>query len=197
VKKISVNSARLARAAVLVAFVSCKGGSTQPPEPSVATTLAANSSQTITGVAGAVVTPAPSVIVRDQNGSPMAGASVTFAVASGGGSVSGASVVTDASGVATVGGWTLGPVAGANVLNATSGTLGAVAFTATSTAGAAASLTRSAGDNQSVVAGTAVPIRPAVLVKDANGNIWWIATHKEDLTEQQIAQRMAGARATQ
>jgi len=34
-------------------------------------------------------------------------------------------------------------------------------------------------------------------VKDANGNIWWIATHKEDLSEQQIAQRMAGARATQ
>jgi PhnB protein len=33
-------------------------------------------------------------------------------------------------------------------------------------------------------------------VKDANGNIWWISTHKEDLTEAQIAERMAGARGT-
>ena len=28
-------------------------------------------------------------------------------------------------------------------------------------------------------------------VKDANGNIWWIATHKEDLTAEQIGQRVA------
>ena len=100
----------------------------------------------------------------------MAGAPVTFAVASGGGSVSGASVVTDGSGVAAVGSWTLGPATGANVLTATSGTLGGVTFTATSTPGAAASLAKNAGDNQSVVSGTAVPIRPSVLVKDANGN---------------------------
>ncbi len=28
-------------------------------------------------------------------------------------------------------------------------------------------------------------------VKDANGNTWWIATHKEDLSEAQIGERMA------
>ena len=28
-------------------------------------------------------------------------------------------------------------------------------------------------------------------VKDANGNVWWISTHKEDLSEAQIAQRAA------
>ncbi|MDQ3242465.1 MAG: hypothetical protein M3Q09_01895 [Gemmatimonadota bacterium] len=124
----------------------------------------------VTGVAGAVVAPPPSVIVNDQNGSPMGGATVTFAVVSGGGSVSGATVTTDASGIATVGSWTLGPSTGANVLNATSGTLGGVAFTATSTAGAAASLAKTAGDNQTAAAGSAVPIPPSVLVKDANGN---------------------------
>ncbi len=100
----------------------------------------------------------------------MGGASVTFAVVSGGGSVSGATVITNASGIATVGSWTLGPVTGANVLNATSGTLTGVAFTATSTAGAAASLARNSGDNQTAAAGTPVPVRPSVLVKDASGN---------------------------
>jgi PhnB protein len=28
-------------------------------------------------------------------------------------------------------------------------------------------------------------------VKDSNGNIWWVATHKEDLTAEQIGQRIA------
>jgi PhnB protein len=28
-------------------------------------------------------------------------------------------------------------------------------------------------------------------VKDYNGNIWWIATHKEDLTAEQLGQRVA------
>jgi PhnB protein len=31
-------------------------------------------------------------------------------------------------------------------------------------------------------------------VKDANGNIWWIATHKEDLSPEEIGRRMAGER---
>ena len=138
--------------------------------PLVATTLTAKSSTSLTGVAGTVVTPPPSVIVTDQNGSPMGGTGVTFSVVSGGGSVTEGSAVTTAAGVATVGSWTLGPVAGANVLNATAGSLAAVAFTATSTAGAAASLAKNAGDNQSGAGGTAVPIPPSVIVKDANGN---------------------------
>ena len=33
-------------------------------------------------------------------------------------------------------------------------------------------------------------------VKDANGNTWWIASHKEDLPADEIARRMAGARQT-
>ena len=132
--------------------------------------MLANSSTTLSGVAGAVVTPAPSVIVKDQNGSPMGGVAVTFATTSGGGSVSGASVVTDASGIATVGSWTLGAAAGSNVLTASSGSLPGVSFTATSTPGAPASLTKNSGDNQAAAAGSAVAIPPSVLVKDANGN---------------------------
>src|SRR5437773_592403 len=30
-------------------------------------------------------------------------------------------------------------------------------------------------------------------VKDANGNMWWIATHKEDVSEEEMKRRMAGA----
>ncbi len=139
--------------------------------PSVATALAANSAVTVTGVVGAPVAPPPSVIVTDQNGSPMAGASVTFSVVSGGGSVSGATVTTNGSGIATIGSWTLGPVAGSNVLSAASGTLTVVTFTATSTAGVAASLAKNVGDNQTAPPGSAVPIPPSVIVKDANGNL--------------------------
>jgi hypothetical protein len=168
VKKASLSAARLAPVFLLLAFTNCSSDTkTGPP---VATTLAANSSASITGVAGSVVTPPPSVVIEDQNGSPMSGVTVTFAVASGGGSVSGATAISDASGIATVGSWTLGPTAGPNVLNATSGTLSVVAFTATSTAGAAASLAKNAGDNQSASAGSAVTVPPAVIVKDANGN---------------------------
>ncbi len=168
-KSLSVFPARVAQAFFLVAFIGCGGGG-EPTDPLVATTLEANSPMSITGAAGSVVTPAPSVIVKDQNGSPIGGTTVTFTVANGGGSVSGATVTTDASGMATVGSWTLGPVAGTNVLTATSGGLATVTFTATSVAGIPASIAKNAGDNQTASAGSAVPIPPSVLVKDANGN---------------------------
>lgn len=163
----------IARAAVAILVVACIGcsGDTTQPDPSVATTIAANSATSITGAAGGAATPAPSVIVKDQNGAPMGGAPVTFTVVSGGGTVSGATVTTDASGIATVGAWTLGPAIGENVLSAVTAALPPVTFTATSSAGAAASVTKNGGDNQTATAGTAVATPPSVLVKDANGNV--------------------------
>ena len=94
------------------------------------TSISANSSTSQTGSSGAAVAEPPSVIVRDQNGEPLSGASVTFAVTGGGGSVTGASGVTNAAGVATVESWTLGTVVGANTLTASSGNLPSVTFTA-------------------------------------------------------------------
>ncbi|HUQ48376.1 MAG TPA: hypothetical protein VM053_09060 [Gemmatimonadaceae bacterium] len=166
-KIFSVSATRLVSTFLLLGFISCKGEGTAPP---VATTLSANSSTSINGVAGAAVSPPPSVVVLDQRGAPMAGESVTFAVTSGGGVVSGATVVSDVSGIATVGAWTLGPLAGANVLTASSGTLPTVSFTATAAAGAATSLSKNAGDLQTAVAGSAVAVPPSVILKDANGN---------------------------
>jgi hypothetical protein len=63
------------------------------------------------------------VIVRDQNGAPLSGVSVTFAVTGG-------AVLTNDAGVATVGTWTVGSAGGANTLSASSGNLPAVTFTA-------------------------------------------------------------------
>ena len=98
----------------------------------VATTLEANSETTITSPPGAPVTVLPSVIVKDEEGNVMSGATVTFAVTSGGGTVTGATQTTNSLGVATVGGWTLGSVPGPNTLTATVSGLTPLLFTASS-----------------------------------------------------------------
>ncbi|MEP6999085.1 MAG: Ig-like domain-containing protein, partial [bacterium] len=69
-----------------------------------------------TAHAGTSVAVAPSVIVTDVGGNPVQGAAVTFAVSSGGGSATAATTSTNAAGVATVGSWTLGTLAGTNTL---------------------------------------------------------------------------------
>ena len=73
------------------------------------------------------------MIVKDGSGTPMSAVSVTFAVVSGGGSVTGATAVTNSAGVATVGSWTLGNSAGPNSLSATVTGLPSATFTATAT----------------------------------------------------------------
>jgi hypothetical protein len=61
----------------------------------------------------------PAVLVTDADNNPVAGVAVTFAVASGGGSVIGGSQATNAAGIATVGAWMLGSMPGLNTLTAT------------------------------------------------------------------------------
>src|SRR5438094_908758 len=84
----------------------------------------------------------------------------------------GASRTRDASGVATVGSWTLSGTAGPNTLTATSTGLSGspVTFSATGTAGTAAMIAANSATSQSATAGTAVSTPPSVIVKDANGN---------------------------
>lgn len=108
-----------------------------------------------TVAAGSAAPVPPSVVVKDAFGNTKSGATVTFAVASGGGSVSGATQTSDANGVATVGAWTLGGAAGTNTLTATvsgSGIAGnPVTFTATATAATAPTLLfQESFDNTSV-----------------------------------------------
>ena len=124
-----------------------------------------------TAVAGTAVTTAPRVRVVDGSGNPVSGLAVTFTVISGGGSVTGATDVTGNDGIAEVGSWTLGSTPGANTLKATcAGLSGSLTFTATGTSGPAVKIALNAGDNQSAVAGSTVPVVPSVKVTDAGGN---------------------------
>lgn len=123
--------------------------------------------------AGTAVAMPPAVVVKDGFNNVKAGAIVTFAVASGGGSVTKPIDTTDASGIALVGSWILG-AAGANTLTATvtgPGITGNPAtFTATATpVGAPANVVVFVGDNQTGLVGFAVNVRPAVRVTDAAG----------------------------
>ena len=126
-------------------------------------------------VATAVPIP-PAVRILDALGNGVAGTGVTFAVTSGGGSVTGATTSADADGVARVGSWTLGTAAGTgnNTLSATviDGPLvgSTVSFTASAAAGAASTLTVVAGAGQTATVNTPVPVPPRVVVRDQYGN---------------------------
>jgi adhesin/invasin len=85
---------------------------------------------------GTAVATAPAVVVRDARGNGVPGVTVTFAPGAGSGTVTGATVVTGSTGVATVGGWTLGTAAGTQILTASAPGLAAATFTATATPGA-------------------------------------------------------------
>jgi hypothetical protein len=159
----SVRGFRTMLTAVLVA--AC--GESTPPL--VATTVTAQAGTPPTGVVGTTITPA--AIVSDQNGNPLSGVTVAFAITSGGGSLTGsATTTTDANGVATVSGWTLGTVSGPNSMTATAGQLPAVLFQVTATAGAPAAVAKVAGDNTLATPGTAVTPLPTVRVTDTYGN---------------------------
>ena len=83
--------------------------------------------------AGTVVPIAPRVAVVDAQGNtvPQAGAVVTFAVSSGGGTVAVSHAETDASGEASPGSWTLGTVTGEHRLTASLPSGASVTFLAT------------------------------------------------------------------
>lgn len=88
-------------------------------------------------LAGSTVSVNPEVTISDQFANPIAGLPVTFLVVAGGGTISGASVNTDAAGHATVGSWTIAangsvPADGkyVNQLQASAPSAGAVTFVA-------------------------------------------------------------------
>lgn len=85
-----------------------------------ATQIARHSVSPQSASVGAAVAAPPSVLVRDASLNPVAGVAVTFAVTAGGGSITPTTpILTDATGVATLTRWTLGPVAGPNTVTAT------------------------------------------------------------------------------
>lgn len=161
----------VARALILasaVALASCDSTA-----PAVATTVVPRPGSPTTAVVGTTIT--PGVLVSDQDGNPMGGVTVTFAVqapANGpAGSITGSSTtVTDANGIASVSGWTLGTTTGSQTLRATVTELPPVDLTVTATVGAAALITKVSGDNTAAESGAGVTTLPKVRVADAFNN---------------------------
>ena len=111
--------------------------------------------------------PQPLVVqVTDQGGNPIAGVSVTFSAPSG--TFTGTPATTDANGNATVN-YTTGTSVGAVTITPSVNAL-STQITANVTAGAAATLTISGGNNQAGPAGTTLPQPLTVVVTDQYAN---------------------------
>ena len=83
-----------------------------------ATQISISSGDNQTGPSNAALPVAPAVLVRDAGSNPVSGVLVVFSVVSGGGKITNATQVTNGSGIATLGNWTLGASAGANSIQA-------------------------------------------------------------------------------
>ena len=110
----------------------------------------------------------PGVRVVDQYGNAVQGVTVTFEVIAGGGTLEGATQLSNALGIATVGRWNLG-APGANTLRASSGTLTPVTYTINQQSRVPAEVVLSAGQNQTAMVGSNVPVPPSVIVKNDVG----------------------------
>ena len=136
--------------------------------------LSVNGGNNQTGTAGSNLPTAPSVIARDASNNPVQGVTVFFSVMSGGGTVTNASEVTNAQGIASAGTWRLGSSTGTQLLSAQVPQAGVtnnpIVFTATAGAGAPASVTALSATTQSTPLGALVSSVPSVVVRDAVGN---------------------------
>ncbi len=107
------------------------GTSPTPPSALVGTVLTARASEVTAGCFSRIVPDTPVVVLRDSSGAVVAGATVNFAVLTGGGGLSATTRTTDAQGRAGVA-WTLG-AGGTQTVSASTGTLTPVTFSATGT----------------------------------------------------------------
>src|SRR5690606_19045223 len=139
-----------------------------------AAALAITTAPAASAQSGIALTTQPVLQVVDGAGNPVsqAGITVTAAIASGGGTLSGTTAVaTDAQGVATFGNLALSGLAGPRTLSfSATGLATATSGSIALTAGAAASLAISAGNGQTGTAGSPLPVNPQVRVTDLSGN---------------------------
>jgi len=172
-----VRSRALAALLVLTTAACFPGGVTT--DSRVASNVSANTVPASPASVSTAAAPLPSVIIKDKKGKPVAGIPVTFAVTAGGGSVSGASQTTNAQGIATVGGWMLGPTVGNQTLLATpeplpensaaADKLPTVTFSVDARPAAPSQMTK-INDGQTGTVGTALAQQVGVLLKDGAGN---------------------------
>lgn len=119
--------------------------------------------------AGVVLATTPEFVVKDEQGSTMAGVPVSVTVTAGGGSLVNAPSVTS-SGNTAIGQWTLGAKVGVNSVTISVAGVAPVVITVTSTAGAAAKLLATSPTTLSGTVGQAVAAAPSATVTDAFDN---------------------------
>ncbi|MEZ4589374.1 MAG: Ig-like domain-containing protein [Gemmatimonadales bacterium] len=141
--------------------------------PPVSMAVAQGEGQSL--VVGQAVQVLPAVRVADAQDRPVPGVVLLFTAGFDSGVIRGGTATTDASGIATLGGWTLGPMAGTQYVIVTppsgSGIAPAnLAVSVTAVPAAPRTIVKVAGDNQVVPPGVAVPVRPTVEVRDQFGN---------------------------
>ncbi|MEX2529748.1 MAG: hypothetical protein WD960_03160 [Gemmatimonadota bacterium] len=116
-------------------------GSLQPVEIRATAAAASRSLDIVEGgethsaPAGTPISPSPAVRLRDSEGTPVEGATVTFEVVEGGGTVSPAEVTTGGDGTARLGEWRLGSSPGWNRVRASASGAVPVGFSAQGLAG--------------------------------------------------------------
>jgi hypothetical protein len=139
--------------------------------PAAAAAIVVDAGDAQTGVAGAALANPFVARVNDALGNAVPGASVTWAVATGGGSLGGTISTTDAAGKAQTT-LTLGVAVGSNTVTATSAGLtgSPLTFNATGTAGTATKLVFSTQPTNAV-AGVNLSPAPVVQAQDANNNV--------------------------
>ncbi len=143
------------------------GESTGPPKPS---SIAPDATTIADGMAGIVMSPQPSFVVKDDNGNALGGVSITVSVTGGGGTLANAPTQTLSGGATPVGQWTLGTVAGANSVTITVEGLAPLVITIVGRPGPPASVAFIAGSGQAALAGNLLPIAPVAQVRDQFNN---------------------------
>ena len=114
---------------VTLALAACKDSTEPGLGPPAKLVIQAGGGAPQTGVVGQAVPTAPTVLVTDAGNRPVPGVVVTFAITSGGGSLSSTTQTTNSTGVGSVV-WTLGNTFGTTTLTATVVGLPPVTFSA-------------------------------------------------------------------
>jgi plastocyanin len=140
------------------------GGGGTGPTPN---TIAVSAGNDQVGAAGTALAESLAVIVKDQSGAVLSGVTVNFAVTAGGGSVSPASRVTNAAGIAKTR-RTLGPNAGTQTVSAGASNLTPVQFSAVSQINGAVNIANSTTGPLTDTVGAVKAESLAVLVADQN-----------------------------
>lgn len=150
-----------------VPLLSACGDSSGPK--AVPTSIEVTTQAPAAAAAGLSLMTSPAFVVKDQDGKPMSGVSVTIVVTAGGGTIANAPTKT-ATPSTSVGTWTLGSSVGVNTLTITVGSLSPVVLTVTSTPGAPAKLVAVGSTTLTGMVGQPVSSPISAVLKDAFDN---------------------------